>query len=371
MFASSCLRMPDTAPLAYPAPKRPVAPLTYFDANADLSHDMDSLYPAPENLRCISQPISSMSTSVGSNFGEELISPSLFASPCTYGGARCSIMSSPLGGSTSPFSDLCGTPPPAANEGCGSAPKHLIYSASPVGTDRSFCEPIPQFPVSHQQASVSSERDRGQRKSAKMFGASEARRRKVFVGGVPQEMDDAEFLSLFSSIARVDQAWLQRSSDVSSMLNHRGFGFVVFHESSSVDMLLGSHVSGYLCLGGDRRLEIKRAIRASKLADGPSATGGGNNAVSFREQAQPAAPRVSQRDTCNHLPWLSCVPSTTFDPPQLAALSATTNASTSMLVSVALGAAHGPALTAHPGTAAYYEQVASLLYDAMPDRYDD
>lgn len=86
--------------------------------------------------------------------------------------------------------------------------------------------------------------------------------RKVFVGGVPLEMEEDEFHDVFNSISCVKRAWLQRHTDSA---HHRGFGFVTFGSDGAVDMLLGSGVfSRRMTLPNGRCVEVKRALPSGK-----------------------------------------------------------------------------------------------------------
>jgi hypothetical protein len=87
--------------------------------------------------------------------------------------------------------------------------------------------------------------------------------RKVFVGGIPQTVDQGELYKLFSKVARVKKAWLQMYSQERSVTNarkHRGFGFVVFSEQQSVDQLLGEDTSRFITFGEGLQFEVKRAV---------------------------------------------------------------------------------------------------------------
>jgi hypothetical protein len=90
--------------------------------------------------------------------------------------------------------------------------------------------------------------------------------RKVFVGGVPQNVNQTALHSMFNQVGKVHQAWLQSlKPEVQKGLppppakSHRGFGFVVFFEKQTVDQLLGHEFSRYIQFG-DIRLEVKRAV---------------------------------------------------------------------------------------------------------------
>lgn len=88
--------------------------------------------------------------------------------------------------------------------------------------------------------------------------------RKVFVGGIPQDLNADDLYKIFSEFAAVKKAWLQRhrakAVDASPPRHHRGFGFVIFHDESVVEQLLGPNVSRFHVLADGRKLEIKRAV---------------------------------------------------------------------------------------------------------------
>merc|ERR1719199_2387950 len=88
--------------------------------------------------------------------------------------------------------------------------------------------------------------------------------RKVFVGGVPQTIDQNALYHMFSKVGKVKKAWLQlfhheRASQAdaaqrSTARKHRGFGFVIFYEKQSIDKLLGSDASRFICFENDIKL---------------------------------------------------------------------------------------------------------------------
>lgn len=91
--------------------------------------------------------------------------------------------------------------------------------------------------------------------------------RKVFVGGIPQTVDQNGLYHMFSKIGKVKKAWLQlfHNNDQgacreSPAKKHRGFGFVIFYEKHSIDALLGTDFSKFVCFDNDMRLEVKRSV---------------------------------------------------------------------------------------------------------------
>merc|ERR1712232_121777 len=92
--------------------------------------------------------------------------------------------------------------------------------------------------------------------------------RKVFVGGVPQIVDNDGLFHMFSKIGKVKKAWVQFHSDhggAHMRRHHRGFGFVIFYENHSIDRLLGEDSSRFVCFGDTLKLEVKRAINKDSL----------------------------------------------------------------------------------------------------------
>ncbi|CAE6961688.1 unnamed protein product [Symbiodinium natans] len=100
-----------------------------------------------------------------------------------------------------------------------------------------------------------------------------AQDRKVFVGGVPQDLNQDDLYAIFSEHAGVKKAWLQkcRTTDesgngASGPQNHRGFGFVIFHDALAIDELLGSAPSRFIVLRNGTKLEVKRALSSNKMS---------------------------------------------------------------------------------------------------------
>lgn len=94
--------------------------------------------------------------------------------------------------------------------------------------------------------------------------------RKVFVGGIPQDLSQDDLFKFFSEFAQVKKAWLQRCRDTTKIKspaphNHRGFGFVIFSDSNAVDQLLGKSFSRYMYLKDGRKLEVKRAVSSGDM----------------------------------------------------------------------------------------------------------
>jgi hypothetical protein len=102
-----------------------------------------------------------------------------------------------------------------------------------------------------------------------------AQARKIFVGGIPQSMDQNSLYKLFSKTAKVKKAWLQMFHADSPEgqgpnKKHRGFGFVIFADKNAADQLLGEDFAKIIYFGDGIRLEIKRAV--GKTGTSPEAT---------------------------------------------------------------------------------------------------
>mmetsp|Transcript_58472 Transcript_58472/g.161816 ORF Transcript_58472/g.161816 Transcript_58472/m.161816 type:complete len:384 (+) Transcript_58472:131-1282(+) len=109
---------------------------------------------------------------------------------------------------------------------------------------------------------------RGQTHPKRLSVSTRNSQMKIFVGGVPQGMSQDDLYKVFSVFAGVKRAWLQKhrtSGTNGHPRNHRGFGFVIFHDSRAVDGLLGDNDSRFIALGSGGKLEIKRAVSSSEM----------------------------------------------------------------------------------------------------------
>lgn len=104
--------------------------------------------------------------------------------------------------------------------------------------------------------------------------------RKVFVGGIPQSIDQNGLYQLFSKVGKVKKAWLQlfhndrASHQIPTGKKHRGFGFVIFYEKQAIDQILGNEDSRFISFENDINLEVKRAFGKTSVRnadDTPSA----------------------------------------------------------------------------------------------------
>jgi len=158
---------------------------------------------------------------------------------------------------------------------CGGG-KHADGSR-PLSSASTSVGPTPS-PIQAQSASPLTASSPTPTPMAAAAAAQAAQGKKVFVGGIPQEMGQTEFFHFFNNLAAVKKAWLQkyRPAPGSSrpVHNHRGFGFVIFQDDTAVDRLLGSTgFSRFFPLPeAGRQLEVKRAVGCGD-APPPSGTG--------------------------------------------------------------------------------------------------
>jgi hypothetical protein len=141
-----------------------------------------------------------------------------------------------------------------------------------------------------------------------------AQDRKVFVGGVPQDLGQDELYAIFSEYAGVKKAWLQKcrttnASGPCAPQNHRGFGFIIFHEAAAVEKLLGNRFSRFIVLRTGRRLEVKRALSSNKITLGPSwQREEGSSAASSRRPSEHnhVPPQASSPPLTQVASWQGC-----------------------------------------------------------------
>jgi len=133
--------------------------------------------------------------------------------------------------------------------------------------------PSPLCTGSSQLEEADSRRKKGTQKMQKLEEGGDRREvpsqsRKVFVGGVPQEVGQDDLYRFFNEQAPVKKAWLQKyraASTANPSNNHRGFGFVIFMEAKAVDDLLGPSQSRFFYPPGGGKLEVKRAVSSSDM----------------------------------------------------------------------------------------------------------
>ncbi|CAK0902902.1 unnamed protein product [Prorocentrum cordatum] len=103
--------------------------------------------------------------------------------------------------------------------------------------------------------------------------------RKIFVGGVPQDMSEEDLHQVFSDYW-VKKAWLQQGrADANGLRrpsasgrSHRGFGFVIFYGTDAVDQILGTADAKFISLKEGRfegkQIEVKRAVSSNEIVTG-------------------------------------------------------------------------------------------------------
>lgn len=137
-----------------------------------------------------------------------------------------------------------------------------------------------------------------------------AQDRKVFVGGVPQDLNQDDLYAIFSDFAGVKKAWLQKcrsaeeggaSNLASPPQNHRGFGFVIFHDAHAIDDLLGAASSRFIVLRNGNKLEVKRALSSNKMAGPPGDLALTSEQATRRHQQQQALHTAAGRHSGG--PW--------------------------------------------------------------------
>jgi hypothetical protein len=131
-----------------------------------------------------------------------------------------------------------------------------------------------------------------------------AQDRKVFVGGVPQDLNQDDLYAIFCEYAGVKKAWLQKCRNAddggggtpnAATQNHRGFGFVIFHEACAIDELLAGGSSRFVVLRNGAKLEVKRALSSNKM--GAAAQGEAAAANTAGSQAATATVGARSQET--------------------------------------------------------------------------
>jgi hypothetical protein len=134
--------------------------------------------------------------------------------------------------------------------------------------------------------------------------------RKVFIGGIPQSIDQNGLYQMFSKVGKVKKAWLQlfrdehaRTQIMPTTKKHRGFGFVIFYEKSSIDQMLGNESSRFVNFGNDLKLEVKRAFGKTKGSEAVPSFGKENKKPPVNViAASPAPSKTHQSSPCAPTP---------------------------------------------------------------------
>lgn len=125
--------------------------------------------------------------------------------------------------------------------------------------------------------------------------------RKIFVGGIPQTMDQNALYHMFSKFGKVKKAWLQPfHSDQTpngnkSTKKHRGFGYVIFYEKLVIDQLLGDTEAQFVTWMNDHKLEVKRAFGKAKSSEEVSSTGAKKKPHQKNVTSSPASSKTRKR----------------------------------------------------------------------------
>jgi len=117
---------------------------------------------------------------------------------------------------------------------------------------------------------------------------------KMFVGGVPQNMNQDDYWKFLEGVVgdngSISNCWIQKPRQGDGMptsQNHRGFGFVVFKEASTVRKLLDGQESRFILTPDGRRMEFKAAESTKKQQrDGTSGPTAQNEAPPAQAEAQ-------------------------------------------------------------------------------------
>jgi len=126
--------------------------------------------------------------------------------------------------------------------------------------------------------------------------------RKVFVGGIPQSIDQNGLYQMFSKVGKVKKAWLQlfhndRGSPIPTTKKHRGFGFVIFYEKQTIDKLLDNESSRFVSFGSDLKLEVKRSFGKVSAPSADEAPSTGNSKKPEQLLASPVS-QIWQSSSC-------------------------------------------------------------------------
>jgi hypothetical protein len=270
---------------------------------------------------------------------------------------------------------------------CGSPPFSPARSSSVISRSRFEDSPLLKQPTE-------------KRKDLEKIPSLQAR--KVFVGGVPQRVDQADLYKMFSRVAKVEKAWLQMAKEdrcVSNAKKHRGFGFVIFSDKNAVEGLLGEDTSKLITLGEDLRFDVKRAVGKfagvartpdpghrpqgtlswkkdtgspiRQYRSGPRSASVETSPVSYGLRTSDEMPQVPPFPSvgCPHREWPSGLPkmSTSRLPPafvqkQVIQEHMMCPPPPKILMNFLVGGSHWPQTD---------EQLESMLIRAMPDHYDD
>lgn len=150
------------------------------------------------------------------------------------------------------------------------APERSTSSASTTATSPTTVtspEPpssVPPSPFDGAESPTNDRHNQNVRREGRENG-NWVQKHKIFVGGVPQHVDDNTFNSMFSRFGRVKNSWLQKPRPEVPGAKHRGFGFVVFQDEKVLEHLLGAKNEVHMLVGDGINVEIKRAITKDQM----------------------------------------------------------------------------------------------------------
>eukprot|EP00928_Gymnodinium_smaydae_P081438 TRINITY_DN64965_c0_g1_i1.p1 TRINITY_DN64965_c0_g1~~TRINITY_DN64965_c0_g1_i1.p1 ORF type:complete len:554 (+),score=88.47 TRINITY_DN64965_c0_g1_i1:73-1734(+) len=196
-----------------------------------------------------------------------------------------------MGGHTTSFDEAYTATIPWLQEGIIAEQRQLTPAVQTPQPAVQTPQPTTGFLPCLEEAAISQDQPAGPSETAQAGqGAAHegpVQNRKVFVGGVPQEMTQSDLYNVFGAFGAVRKAWLQkcraagpRQTEKSGVpaQNHRGFGFVIFTDAATVNNLLGHrNFSRFLSLADGKKLEVKRAISSTTMGGEKASPGGSSN----------------------------------------------------------------------------------------------
>lgn len=209
-------------------------------------------------------------------------------------------------GASAPFSLCTSPPPPSQASTCFMSPP--LRSCDRISEPWSPSSP-PDLDLNEPPMSLSPPPalvEKPQRPPGALDKMSWLQARKVFIGGIPQSIDQNGLYQMFSKVGKVKKAWLQLFRDdraptqtIPTTKKHRGFGFVIFYEKSSIDQMLGNESSRFVNFGNDLKLEVKRAFGKTKGPEEVFPFGKENKRPPVNViAASPAPPKTYQSSPC-------------------------------------------------------------------------
>lgn len=204
--------------------------------------------------------------------------------------------------------------------------------------------------------------------------------RKVFVGGIPQNVDQNGLYQMFSKMGKVKKAWLQMhhvergANPQPATKAHRGFGFVIFYDQEVLDRLLGDEDSRLVSFANDMKLDVKRAFDKKGLPSPQDAPPTGKSRKQSKPSLPPSpAPPSPAPQTCQGA--LRLPSSTSATSKSQACQSGSRMPPQGPQPQLAMAFPRLPAFPFQPGMMPQKpvdrQALALALYQAMPDYYED